>query len=149
MNSQIITKFLQELLKKSKFYWLSSKWPSPLGTFHILIGKFLYYVIIFLLNSSVVKSDLAIGLFWNSKKSDYTWTRSIPLLICTNQVRQTGSKNPVQNRLKSSSSNLIFPNWFFLNQVQISRGNVLHKMYDSLSIGIKSPNTNYGNLKIP
>ena len=36
-------------------------WPSPPGTFHILIGKFSYFVIRFLLNSSIVKSDNEIG----------------------------------------------------------------------------------------
>ena len=58
---------------------------SP-GTFHILIGKFSYFVIRFLLNSSIVKSDNEIGKvndknnmiqksdnevrkFWNKKKS--------------------------------------------------------------------------------
>ena len=32
-------------------------WPSPPGTFHILIEKISYFVIRFLLNSSIVKSD--------------------------------------------------------------------------------------------
>ena len=60
-------------------------WPSPPGTFHILIGKFSYFVIIFLnhsffvinhsyfitrflLNSSIVKSDNEIGKV-NDKKN--------------------------------------------------------------------------------
>ena len=36
-------------------------WPSPPGTFHILIGKFSYFVIRFLFNSSIKKSDNKIG----------------------------------------------------------------------------------------
>ena len=34
----------------------------------------------------------------------------------------TGNKNAVRNRLKSSSSNLNFPNWFLRNQGEINRG---------------------------
>ena len=41
--------------------------PSPPGTFHILIGNFSYFVIRFLLNSSIVKSDNEIGKV-NDKK---------------------------------------------------------------------------------
>ena len=61
------------------------QWPSPPGTFHILIGKFSYFVIRFLnqiffvinfsyfvirflLNSSIVKSDNEIGKV-NDKKN--------------------------------------------------------------------------------
>ena len=46
--------------KQIRLYYCGS---SPPGTFHILIGKFSYFIIRFLLNSSVVKSDLVIGLF--------------------------------------------------------------------------------------
>ena len=41
--------------------------PSPPGTFHILIEKFSYFAIRFLLNSSIVKSDNEIGKV-NGKK---------------------------------------------------------------------------------
>ena len=42
--------------------------PSPPGTFHILIGKFSYFVIRFLLNSSTVKSDIEIRKINDKKK---------------------------------------------------------------------------------
>ena len=45
-------------------------WPSPPGTFHILIGKFSYFVIRFLLNSSIVKSDNEKGKVNDKKKYD-------------------------------------------------------------------------------
>ena len=48
--------------------YLKPRWPSPPGTFHIFIGKFSYFVIRFLLNSSIVKSGNEIGEV-NDKKN--------------------------------------------------------------------------------
>ena len=66
------SKWVRFLGKKSTYI----QWPSSSEIFHILLGKLAYFIIRFLLNSSIVKSDNGIGLFWNWKKSDYTRTRS-------------------------------------------------------------------------
>ena len=55
--------------------WLAQKVDalfrsSPPGTFHILIGKFSYFVIRFLLNISIVKSDNKIVKVNDKKKYD-------------------------------------------------------------------------------
>ena len=47
-----------------------NKWPSPPGTFYMLLGKFSYFVIRFLLNSSIVKSDNEIGKVKRQKTYD-------------------------------------------------------------------------------
>ena len=52
-----------------------TQWPSSPGIFHILLGKFACFIIRFLLDSFIVKSDNGRGLFWNRKQSDYRWTR--------------------------------------------------------------------------
>ena len=49
--------------------------PSPPGTFHILIVNFSYFVIRFLLNSSIVNSDNEIGKKVVTDRMDqYTYT---------------------------------------------------------------------------
>ena len=85
-------KRLSDLLTKLCFKILnvlrsSFQWPNLPGTFHILIGKFSYFVIRFLnqiffvinfsyfvirflINSSIVKSDNEIGKVNDKKKSD-------------------------------------------------------------------------------
>ena len=59
-------------------------WPSPPGTFHILIGKFSYFVIRFSnqisFDITFQKSDNEIGNFWNRKKRAYRRTGPIPML---------------------------------------------------------------------
>jgi hypothetical protein len=78
-------KFQKKVEDGPDFCGLLGIWPSPPGTFHILIGKFSYFVIRFLnniffvikfsyfvirflLNSSMVKSDNDIGKVNNNKK---------------------------------------------------------------------------------
>ena len=54
--------------------------------------------------------------FWRIRKfCQHLLNKKLPL-------GYTGSKNPVWSWIKFSSSNLLFPNWFFRNQVQINRG---------------------------
>ena len=49
------------------FYSTKEKTSSPPGTFYILIGKYSYFLIRFLLNGSIVKSNKEIGKV-NDKK---------------------------------------------------------------------------------
>ena len=66
------------------WFWWVNDWPSPPGTFHILIGKFPYFIIRFYYRAMKWKSDKLIGKFWNRKKSDYRRTRPMFGLILKN-----------------------------------------------------------------
>ena len=64
--------------------------------------------------------------FWKNqfgKSNSANWIFSLQKSILKSIFEgYTGSKNPVRNRLKIQFVELIFPNWFFQNHVQINRG---------------------------
>ena len=66
---QVSLLYIPSTLNTDLIIW-QLQWLSPPGTFHILIGKFSYFVIRFLLNSSMVKSDNEIGKVNDKKNSD-------------------------------------------------------------------------------
>ena len=68
--------------------------------------------------------------FWKKKK------KSILKLIFAGY---TGCKNSVQNRVKIQFVNLIFPTWFFKNQVQMDRSLGLHRLFQMRMIRSFSP----------
>ena len=57
-------------------------WLSPPGTFHILVGKFLYFIIRFYNKTMKLKSDKLIGKFWNRKKRRFRpWTSYLHMFL--------------------------------------------------------------------
>ena len=63
-----------------KSFWTGGRKGTPKGVDETHQWLFAYFIIIFLLNSSIVRSDNELGLLWSNKESEY---RKTGLMIYT------------------------------------------------------------------